>query len=166
MFQMISGMNEACYKYSNLLDRVKKNLIYENEGFNQAYRLIIKSPKMIKDGSKKTIFLNFEETWKKLDREKLHLISFISAEMGTFVSLQDGGALVLKGRFQQRGMENVLRSYIKEFVLCETCGSAKTTLEKNSENRLHFITCKYCGASRSVLPVKHGYMAQMKRRKK
>jgi hypothetical protein len=66
MFQMISGMNEACYTYSNLLDRVKKNLIYENEGFNQAYRLIIKSPKMIKDGSKKNNLFKFRRNLEKI----------------------------------------------------------------------------------------------------
>jgi len=153
------------YSYFNLLDRLIKNLELKNKGHEKINRLIIKSPKLAKEGTKKTIFINFEETWKKLKREKTHLISFISAELGAFVSIQDGGGLVLKGRFQQRGIENVLRNYIKEFVLCGTCGRAETKLEKNVGNRLQFIFCDYCGASRSVLPIKQGYIAQTKRKK-
>lgn len=154
------------YSYLGLLKRLKKKLYLENKKLGKIDKLIIKTPKMLRDGTKKTIFTNFEETWEKLNRDKNHLISFISSELGTFVSLQDGGALVLKGKFHSRGIENILRNYIREFVLCGTCGCAETRLERNPENRLQFILCEYCGASRSVHPIKQGYMAQTRRKKK
>jgi len=65
------------YSYFNLLDRLIKNLEIKNQGYEKINRLVIKSPKLVKEGTKKTVFINFEETWKKLNREKTHLISFI-----------------------------------------------------------------------------------------
>jgi len=73
--------------------------------------------------------------------------------------------LVLKGRFQPKGIENILRNYINEYVLCASCGSAETFLKKDSLTRLFFLLCKRCKASRSVNQIKQGYIAQIKRKK-
>lgn len=47
---------------------------------------------------------------------------------------------VIKGRFQAKQLENVLRKYIIDYVTCRTCRSPETSLSKG-ENRLYFITC-------------------------
>eukprot|EP00913_Durusdinium_trenchii_P019672 g18493.t1 len=39
--------------------------------------------------------------------------------------------LVLKGRYQPKHCESLLRKYIKEYVTCEMCKSAATTLRKD-----------------------------------
>jgi len=41
-----------------------------------------------------------------------HVIQFMFAEMGTTGSVDGAGRLVIKGRFQQKQVENVLRRYI------------------------------------------------------
>jgi len=41
-----------------------------------------------------------------------HVIQFLFAEMGTTGSVDGAGRLVIKGRFQQKQVENVLRRYI------------------------------------------------------
>lgn len=41
-----------------------------------------------------------------------HVIQFMFAEMGTTGSVDGAGRLVIKGRFQQKQIENVLRRYI------------------------------------------------------
>lgn len=43
-----------------------------------------------------------------------HVIQFLFAEMGTTGSVDGAGRLVIKGRFQQKQIENVLRRYIGE----------------------------------------------------
>jgi translation initiation factor 2 beta subunit (eIF-2beta)/eIF-5 len=45
-----------------------------------------------------------------------HVTQFLFAEMGTTGSVDGAGRLVIKGRFQQKQIENVLRRYIGTFL--------------------------------------------------
>lgn len=60
------------------------------------------------------------------------------AELGTSGSVDGSRRLVIKGRFQQKQIENVLRRYIVEYVTCKTCRSPDSDLTKG-ENRLYFV---------------------------
>jgi translation initiation factor 2 subunit 2 len=50
-----------------------------------------------------------------------------------------------------------------EYVVCQGCKGHESTLTK--ENRLFFVKCDTCGASRSVAAVSKGFQAQIGRRK-
>ncbi|KAJ1931505.1 translation initiation factor eIF-2 beta subunit, partial [Linderina pennispora] len=82
--------------------------------------------------------------------------------LGTSGSIDGSGRLVIKGRFQQKQIENVLRRYIVEYVTCKTCKSGETVLTK--EGRLYFIQCESCGSTRTVAPIKAGFQATTSRR--
>lgn len=153
------------YTYYELLNRLIQFLDQNDSNHNHEKRLIIPSPKIARDGSKKTIFTNFELICTKLERNGEHLINFISTELGTTASVQEGGRLVLKGRFQPKGIENVLKNYIREYVLCDSCNSPKTILKKDISTRLIFLRCFYCGAWRSVFQIRPGFVVQRKKRK-
>jgi translation initiation factor 2 subunit 2 len=47
-----------------------------------------------------------------MHRQPEHVIQFLFAEMGTTGSVDGSGRLVIKGRFQPKQVENVLRRYI------------------------------------------------------
>jgi translation initiation factor 2 subunit 2 len=153
-------------KYLNLLDRIFKILNKNNIDLVIKNKIIIQTPKIAREGTKKTIFLNFEETCMKLHRESDHVVAYISTELGTIVSIQEGGRLVLRGRFNQKGIENILRNYINEYVLCGSCKSVNTYFKKSEVNKLFFLKCEVCKASRFVNPIKAGFVAQTKRKKK
>lgn len=153
-------------KYRNLLDRLFKMLNKNNIGLVSKDKIIIQTPKIAREGTKKTIFLNFEETCIKLHRESDHVVAYISTELGTTVSIQEGGRLVLRGRFNQKGIENILRNYINEYVLCGSCKSVNTYFKKSEVNKLFFLKCEVCKASRFINPIKAGFVAQTKRKKK
>jgi translation initiation factor 2 subunit 2 len=153
-------------KYLNLLDRLFKILNKNSTGLVIKDKIIIQTPKIAREGTKKTIFLNFEETCMKLHRESDHVVAYISTELGTTVSIQDGGRLVLRGRFNQKGIENILRNYINEYVLCGSCKSGNTYFKKSEVNKLFFLKCEVCKASRFINPIKAGFVAQTKRKKK
>jgi len=109
-------------------------------------------------GTKKTAFVNFTEIAKMLHRQPKHLLSFLTAELGTPGAAIDGNdQLILKGRFQQKHIENVLRRYIKEFVTCHTCRSPDTIL--NKETRVWFLQCMTCQSKCSVQTIKTGFQA-------
>jgi hypothetical protein len=93
-------------------------------------------------------------TWR-LHRQPKHLLDFLLAELGTSGSVDGNNQLIIKGRFQQKQIENVLRRYIKEYVTCHTCRSPDTILQKDT--RLFFLQCETCGSRCSVASIKSGF---------
>ena len=49
----------------------------------------------------------------RLHRHQKHLLDFLLSELGTSGSIDGCNQLIIKGRFQQKQIENVLRRYIK-----------------------------------------------------
>lgn len=125
----------------------------------------IPPPQCMREGNKKTIFANLAEICKRMKRTEEHVTQFLFAELGTSGSVAEGRRLVIKGRFQQKQLENVLRRYIVEYVTCKTCRSPDTDLSKG-ENRLNFVTCNSCGSRRSVQAIKTGFSAQIGKRRR
>jgi len=154
------------YTYSELLRRFFTQLHASNPSLLSASgkRYTIAPPSIAKEGTKKTVFANVTDICKRMHRSADHVIAFLFAELGTTGSVDGAGRLVIKGRFQQKQIENVLRRYIVEYVSCKTCKSPDTLLEK--ENRIDFVSCQSCGSRRSVSAIKSGYKAQIGKRKK
>lgn len=72
----------------------------------------IPPPQCLREGNKKTIFANIAEICKRMKRNDEHVTQFLFAELGTSGSVDGNRRLVIKGRFQQKQIENVLRRYI------------------------------------------------------
>ena len=125
----------------------------------------IPPPQCLREGNKKTIFANIHEICTRMKRTDEHVTQFLFAELGTSGSVDGSKRLVIKGRFQQKQIENVLRRYIVEYVTCKTCRSPNTKLEKG-ENRLYFVECLNCGSRRAVTAIKSGFTAQVGKRKR
>ncbi|KAL1893385.1 translation initiation factor eIF-2 beta subunit [Ceratocystis pirilliformis] len=153
--------------YNMLLERFFHQLSQKNPDHalsgSKSYK--IPPPQCMREGNKKTIFANIAEICKRMKRTDEHVTAYLFAELGTSGSVDGSRRLVIKGRFQQKQLENVLRKYIIEYVTCKTCKSPDTELNKG-ENRLSFITCNSCGSRRSVAAIKIGFSAQIGRRKK
>jgi translation initiation factor 2 subunit 2 len=171
--------------YDLLLSRfftllAQKNPDHASSG-SRSYK--IPPPQCLREGNKKTIFANIAEICKRMKRTDEHVTSYLFAELGTSGSVDGSRRLVIKGRFQQKQIENVLRRYISklpypstlcntytnhepvEYVTCKTCRSPDTELNKG-ENRLYFITCNSCGSRRSVTAIKTGFSAQVGKRRR
>jgi translation initiation factor 2 subunit 2 len=143
------------YTYAELLERVFSMDPDLKDGKKSHF--VLKPPSVMRIGTKKTAFANFAEICKLLHRPLDHLQGFLLAELGTSGSIDGSDALVIKGRFQQKMIENVLRGYIREYVTCHTCKSPETILAK--ENRLFFLQCEVCGSKCSVANIKAGFQA-------
>lgn len=145
---------------SRFFDVLKENNPELAAGSGAKYK--IPPPSVAREGNKKTAFANVKEISSRMNRPVDHVIQFLFAELGTSGSVDGTNRLIIKGRFQQKQLETVLRRYIMEYVTCKTCKSANTTLSK--ENRLFFLQCNSCGSRRSVSSIKTGYQAIMRRR--
>lgn len=152
------------YKYEELLGRVF-NILRENnpELAGDRRRTVMRPPQVLREGTKKTVFVNFMDLCKTMHRQPEHVMTFLLAEMGTSGSLDGQQRLVVKGRFAPKNFEGILRRYINEYVICNGCKSPDTILSK--ENRLFFLRCEQCGSGRSVAPIKAGFVARVGRRK-
>jgi len=147
------------YTYDELLNRVYNIMREKNPDMvtGEKRKFMMRPPQVMKAGSKKTAFANFADICKLLKRQPKHLLAFLLAELGTSGSIDGSNQLIIKGRFQQKHIENVLRKYIKEYVTCHTCKSAETMLQKDT--RLFFLQCETCGSRCSVASIKTGFQA-------
>lgn len=147
------------YTYEELLQRVFGIIKDKNPDMvtGEKKKFVMRPPQVVRVGTKKTAFANFTEIAKMLHRQPKHLLSFLFAELGTSGAIDGNNQLIMKGRFQQKHIENVLRRYIKEYVTCHTCRSPDTIL--NKETRLFFLQCMTCHSSCSVQTIKTGFQA-------
>lgn len=147
------------YVYDELLQRVFGIMRDKNPEMvaGEKKKFVMRPPQVARVGSKKTAFANFTEIARMLHRQPKHLLAFLLAELGTTGTIDGSNQLIMKGRFQQKHIENVLRRYIKEYVTCHTCRSPDTIL--NKETRLFFLQCMTCHSSCSVQTIKTGFQA-------
>ena len=109
--------------YNPLLSRFfallsQKNPDHASTG-TRSYK--IPPPQCLREGNKKTIFANLPEICKRMKRADEHVTSYLFAELGTSGSVDGSRRLVIKGRFQQKQIENVLRTYIIGMLLSFWC---------------------------------------------
>jgi len=159
------GTSERDYTYEELLKRAVDMMRDKNPDLQagEKKKYVMKPPQVLRHGSKKTSFANFLEICKMLHRSPKHVQDFLMAELGTSGSVDGYNQLLIKGRFQQKNIEGVLKRYIREYVTCHTCRSAETLLQK--EGRLHFLQCESCGSRCSVQSIKSGFQAVTGKRK-
>ncbi|CAF0867732.1 unnamed protein product [Rotaria sordida] len=146
---------ESDYTYEYLITRVFKT-INETTGTSpdpsDKIRLILPPVQVGRIGTKRTAFLNFASICALLKRQEKQLHDYFVVELGTTASIDRNHALIIKGRFQQTHIENILRSFIKEYVFCKTCRSPDTLLGK--ADRLTVIKCNTCHSQYSVSSIR------------
>ena len=144
------------YTYEELLERIK----FEHP--DEKKRFVMKPPEVAHVGTKRTSFTNFGEICSIIKRQEEHLLNYLLAELGTSGSVDKNTRLIIKGRFSQQQIENVLRRYIQEYILCHSCKSPDTHLVKNE--RIFFLQCEACQSRVSVASIKSGFQAQVAKR--
>ncbi len=131
-------------EYSELLTRAKKNMpevVFEKERFE------VPKAKGHLEGNK-TIISNFLTLVSTLRREKEHLLKFLLRELATPGELNSSGLLILKAKIPAQKINEKIKQYAHEFVLCQKCGKPDTHLHKEGEF-MHII-CEVCGAKQQV----------------
>ncbi|KAL5107794.1 Eukaryotic translation initiation factor 2 subunit 2 [Taenia crassiceps] len=147
------------YPYDMLLARVFAQIQAHNPELmsDTKRRLVMAPPCMARVGTKKTHFTNFNGICRSLNRDPAHLSAYLFAELGTTGSVDANGALLIRGKYQAKHIEPVLRNYARTYVLCSTCQSPDTELSRDS--RLLFLQCKTCRSRVTVKSVTSGFQA-------
>ena len=97
----------------------------EPEFANRQKRFVMKPPQICKEGTKKTVWINFAEICtmyidvldfcllnNSMHRETDHVLAYVFAELGTHGSLDGSQRLVIRGSYQPKQIENIIRKYI------------------------------------------------------
>jgi len=152
-------------RYEVLLKRIFDIMAQNNTDHGtRSERIFIKPPNITREGKKKTIWANFTEICTQLNRPTSHFCEFLFSELGTTGSIDKNGYLVIRGVFQSKNIESLIRRYIKDYVVCTSCRSLNTVMTK--EDRLNFLDCNDCHSRRTVSAIKRGFQAQVHKRKK
>ena len=144
------------YTYEFMLDRIME---LKDAKLN-VRRNNIPPPTIIKNGTKRIVWTNFQDFVETVKRETGHIFHYISTELGSECSIDGMGRLVIKGKFAPKYIESLMCKYVTEYVECSSCHCYNTTITKDIVSRLYFIRCINCMCVRSVSTIKQGFHAQ------
>lgn len=149
------------YTYEFLLERVFNKLYSYNPELTQKKdRIRLKPLEVAKEGTRKTVFSNFSTLCKELNRDKDHLMLFITSELCADASIDGNERLIIRGKYSPSHIQKIVRNYITDYVLCQGCKSMDTFIDKDKATRLTFLRCNVCQASMSIKPIQTGYRAK------
>jgi translation initiation factor 2 subunit 2 len=132
--------------YKKLLERALEQIpktVFESSRFQ------IPEADVVVVGNRTTI-RNFRSIVSALNRESGHLMKYLLRELGAAGNLE-GSQAVFQGRFAKSSVDDRIKRYVGEFVLCRECGKPDTRLIKHE--RIQMLKCEACGARASVRSV-------------
>ena len=130
--------------YEQLLKRARERLpesVFEKERFE--------IPKVVGhlEGNK-TILSNFLTIANVLRRPAEHLLKYVLKELATPGEIKRSGLLVLGAKHAASRINEKIKQYAHEFVLCPDCGKPDTEIKK--EGDFSFMKCSACGSKHPV----------------
>ncbi|MDT8356896.1 MAG: translation initiation factor IF-2 subunit beta [Methanomicrobiaceae archaeon] len=129
--------------YEALLKKAYRNI---TEPSGESERFSIPEPRVFIEG-KTTVLENFAEIASTLRREPDHLMKFLLGELGTAGKIE-GNRAIFNGKFEREMINNAIRSYTVDYVICSECGRPDTRLVK--DGRVLLLRCDACGGHRPV----------------
>ena len=130
-------------EYEKLLKRAREQLpesVFEKERFE------IPKVRGHIEGNK-TIISNFHKIAEVLGRPVDHLLKYILRELATPGQLKKNN-LVIGTKVSASRINEKMRQYANEFVLCSDCGKPDTKIIKEGE--FSFLRCLACGSKKIV----------------
>ncbi|MFQ5474290.1 MAG: translation initiation factor IF-2 subunit beta [Candidatus Nanoarchaeia archaeon] len=95
----------------------------------------------------KTVINNFHQIAGVLRRPVEHLLKYVLRELATPGNLRQN-MLILKSKVPSSRVNEKIRKYAAEFVICDECGKPDTQISK--EGQVSFLKCNACGAKHAV----------------
>ncbi len=129
--------------YEALLKKAYSNI---SEPSGESERFSVPDPKVYIEG-KTTVLENFADIASVLRREQDHLMKYLVGELGTAGKI-DGPRAIFNGKFEFDHINNAIRNYTVDYVICSECGKPDTRLVK--DGRITMLRCDACGGHRPV----------------
>lgn len=130
-------------EYAEMLESAYANM---PDSFYEAERFEIPKVRGHIEGNK-TVISNIHEIISILGREENHLMKFLLKELATPGDIKNG-KLIFKSKIPASTINEKIKRYAKQYVLCNECGKPDTKLVK--EKDLTYLKCMACGAKYTV----------------
>jgi translation initiation factor 2 subunit 2 len=98
----------------------------------------------------KTIITNFQQIAGNLRRKKEHIEKFLEKELATKGKIKNKRLELIK-KIPRRKLQDKIREYTEEYVLCKECGKPDTELIKKPNHIV--IHCLACGAKHTMTKI-------------
>ena len=131
-------------EYEQLLKRARERM---PESVVERERFEIPKVKGHVEG-RKTIISNFQQISSTLRRPAEHLLKFILRELATPGEIARSGHLVLGAKVPATRINEKIRQYAYEFVLCPQDGKPDTDIIREGE--FAYLKCNACGFKQPV----------------
>ena len=95
----------------------------------------------------RTVVSNLSQIVSFLRRDMDHFVKFLSKELATQIVFK-GDKAIFNRKLMPGQINEKIKAYVEEFVLCSQCGKPDTQLLK--EKDFLFLHCLACGAKHSV----------------
>jgi len=131
-------------EYTNMLKKARENLpevVFVKERFE------IPNVKGHIQGNK-TIISNFLQIASILRREPEHLLKYVLKELAAPGEIKKSGSVMFGTKLSALRVNEKIKQYALEFVLCSECGKPDTKIER--EGSLVFLKCTACGARHHI----------------
>jgi len=135
-------ITEQNMKYEELLEEAFKNI---KPIESKIERFEVPSVEGHIEGNK-TIITNFKQICNYIRRDPNHVLKFLLKGLATS-GVMRGDRLILMRKVPSRTINEKIKSYVDEFVICKECKKPDTELIK--QDNFVFIHCLACGAKRS-----------------
>lgn len=129
--------------YEKLLEQGIKEL---PENVQKTERFEIPKVKGFLEGNK-TVITNFKEVVDTLRRDAQHFLKYLLKELATPGNV-DGNRLILKRKVSSSMINQKVKQYAENFVLCKTCGKPDTQI--NTKGGVSTLKCQACGAENKI----------------
>jgi len=166
----VTHLQSDPYSYGSLLSRLFDKLQQEHPNHptllstetGRARKSNVPPPALARVGGRRVAVCNFGIICSALRRPPAHVQSFFETELATTTSLDgQNDVLTMLGRFTDKQVEQLLRKYIHEYVVCAQCKALETHLHKTCGREL-LIRCACCNAEESRAAIKSGFRAVSK----
>uniref|UniRef100_A0A7S3AM82 protein-synthesizing GTPase n=1 Tax=Haptolina ericina TaxID=156174 RepID=A0A7S3AM82_9EUKA len=121
-------------------------------------KLKLPPPEVTKPNSKTACVVNFGSICTVINRSAEHVAAFVQTELGTTSSLDEQRSLRVQYANPKK-MEQLIRRYVRDYVVCQACKSLNTSLVRSATSRLQFLQCAACNCERTVAPIERGFLA-------
>ena len=129
--------------FENMLDNVYSNMVQYNESLN----ITLQEPEIIKSGHN-YIWKNVKEYLKITKRPPNHFLSFLTSETTSKVNWitesKSDGIIFNQKKITSVILINLMKKYLKEAVICKSCKSMNTYIEKDKNVRKYNFVCLNC----------------------
>ena len=130
--------------YKNMLSQVRKNLpevVFLKERFE--------IPRVLGHiQGNRTVISNFLQIASSLRRDSNHMLKYVLKELATPGEVKKSGALIMGTKVPASRINDKVRQYANEFVLCSECGKPDTQIVR--EDGVNYMKCTACGAKNVI----------------